>query len=667
MYTSKIICCFLFACHSLFAQAAPPLSLTDIHPEMDRILQGHVTTKEVTKDLLKDALKRFILQFDPYAVYLLNTEVSPYFTLSDNDLDRILAQYKQNNFSIFIQCNTTIQNAIMRMRKYRRSLVVSQEEFYKRAMMPISTKADTPTGFLESESALYERHAIYMSELVVKEFEAAKKNKREMSFKEAVRIIELEIEEEEDSYLYLDRLGKPLEKSAKDELLAFHILKAMTASLDAHTRYLNPQEAEELRRKLEKNYVGVGLGLRELGKAFVVDSIVKGSSADTTGVIKIGDELVAIDKQPVQHLTLTMAQSMLDGEPNTSVTLQFRRRSSEGRYFIPLEISLQRREITLQEGRVDTSFQTVPGGIVGIISLHAFYQSSAGVTSERDVQNAVGLLKAKGNLKGVILDLRDNKGGFLTQAVKVAGLFIKSGVVVAAKYANGEMHYFRDLDPSVLYTGPFIVLISKETASAAEIVTEALKDYGVAIIVGDAKSFGKGSIQLQTVTKDKTKESYYKVTVGRYYGVSGKSTQLEGVKADIVVPSILSQKKFGEEYLSGAIDSDTIEPMFQDPLTDVPQQDRKWFQKFYIPFIQPQTNIYRKFIPELAKLSGQRIDKNTNYLRLLHGENSIIEKRGLAKTTIVLDQDELRKTMLTYQLQETVNIMKDLIRLAGNK
>ena len=667
IYKSIIYTFLLFA--ASFATAAPKtaLTLSDIPQEMDRILQGHVSKKQMNVDLIKGAVKTYIQQFDPYGVYLLNSEVLPYFDLSDEEALKALSEYKKGTFSLFTRCNTTIQNAITGMRSFRRGLVVNEEEFYDLAKQPIAVKIDSPTGYPETSDSALRRQAIFMANLVVKEYEAAKKINRETTFKEAVRVVELEIEEDENSYLLLDRLGKPLDKDAKEELLAFHILKALTASLDAHTRYLNPQEATELRMKLEKNYVGVGIQLQELGKAFVVSSIVKGSSADTTGVIKIGDELVSIDKTPVQRLTLARAQSLLEGEPNTSVNLEFKRRSSDGRYSIPVQISLQRREITLEEGRVDTSFENIGGGIVGIINLHAFYQGSSSVTSEKDMQKALSLLQAKGNLKGLILDLRDNKGGFLMQAVKVAGLFIKSGVVVAAKYSNGDIHYFRDLDPAVLYSGPLIVLISKETASAAEILAEALKDYGVAIVVGDAKSFGKGSIQLQTVTQGKNEESYFKVTVGRYYGVSGKSTQLEGVKSDIVVPSILSIRKFGEEYLNGALETDSIEASYQDSLSDVPQKDKKWFQKYYIPFIQPKVDTYRKWIPQLAKLSNERMSKNTNYERLLQGENSIIEKKGLTETQVSLDQEELKQTFLRYQLQETVEIMKDLIRLAGNR
>lgn len=662
MRTSKIICLFVFLITSLSAKSSIPLSLSEIHEEMGRVMEGHVTKKQIDAAFLADSLKRYIEQFDPYKVYLLSSEVEPFLNLSDKEKETLFKEYKKGNYTAFTRCTVMIEKAIKRMRTFRRGMVANQEVFLGLAAQPFTL----PEAYVSTEDELLRRHSIYMAQLVVKELRRIQAEKRQETFKEAVRVIALEFEENENSYLFVDRMGKPLGATEKEEMMAFHILKALTANLDAHTRYLNPAEAQDLRMKLEKNYVGVGIVLEELGRAFVVQDIIKGSSADTTGVIKEGDELVAIDKKPVGHLSFALVQQLLEGRPGTSVQLDFERRSSNGRYKIPISIALQRRQVVLEEGRVDTIVEKIPGGIVGVITLHAFYEGGS-VSSEKDVQKALELLRSQGPLKGVILDLRDNRGGFLMQAVKVAGLFIKSGVVVAAKYSNGEIHYFRDLDPSVSYSGPLIVLVSKETASAAEIVAEALKDYGVAIIVGDKKTFGKGSIQLQTVTKgENSRDSYFKVTVGRYYGVSGESTQMQGVKADIVVPGFLFSRKVGEEYLSGALESDTIEPSFSDALPDIGTRSKRWFEKYYIPYLQPKVTMYQKWIPELVKLSSQRMEKNKNYQRLLEGKNSIIERKGLTEITESLTQEQVRQTFRNFQLQETMNIMNDLIKLEGN-
>jgi carboxyl-terminal processing protease len=648
---------------TLFAQAPQP-SLETIRSEMEKIMGGHVTKKKMTPDLLTQGLERYLNQFDPYAVYLLEQDVTPFLSLTSDKKNLLFDQYEQNNFNLFSSLNSQIQKSIRIMRDFRHSLIASQEEFLQRANEPFLTKNGQR---LSSLDALKAKHAIYLAQLVKRELEFARTEQRSLSFLEAVRIVELELEENENNYLFVDRKGRSLQTKEAQSLLAFHILKALTATLDAHTSYLNPQEAAELRMKLEKNYVGIGIGIKELGKAFIIDSIIKGSSADTSGAIDVGDELVAIDGKNVSYLTLPLVLELLAGETNSSVSLVLKRHVKGTSSTIPIHVTLQRRQVTLQEGRVDTSFQKFEDGIIGVINLHSFYQGSGGISSEKDVENAFELLEKQGKIKGIILDLRDNRGGFLMQAVKVAGLFIKSGVIVAAKYSDGTVRYFRDLDPGVTYSGPLIVLVSKETASAAEIVTEALKDYGVAIVVGDPKTFGKGSIQMQTVTGGNGDESYFKVTVGKYYGVSGMSTQLEGVKSDIVVPSYLTEKKVGEEYLSGALKSDAIAPSYLDPLSDVPKSSLPWFQKYYIPYVQPKVETYRKYIPELEKESLKRLEKNKNYQNLLGGNFTIKEKTGLTERTIALDQEGVKRAFLALELQETVNIMKDLIHLSESK
>jgi carboxyl-terminal processing protease len=152
-------------------------------------------------------------------------------------------------------------------------------------------------------------------------------------------------------------------------------------------------------------------------------------------------------------------------------------------------------------------------GLIAKLTLPAFYESEEGSSCEKDMRDALRKLKAKGKVLGVVLDLRENSGGFLNQAVKTAGLFITSGVIVISKYAQGELQYLRDLDGRVYYTGPLLVLTSKASASAAEIVAQALQDYGTALVVGDERTYGKGSIQYQNVT-ERGSGAFFKVTVG---------------------------------------------------------------------------------------------------------------------------------------------------------
>lgn len=643
------------------------LNLETIGKEMQKIFQEHLTKKKMTREIMQQGISNYVNQFDPRHVYLLRDEVKPFLDISTSELNRVIEQYYKGDYSLFAKLNRVIQKAISRMREYRRQLPVNIDEFNKIAMQDLPKIPDGKEGdsntFTDDLDDLKKWHATFFARLVSREVGILKALNRPAGFVDAVRVGELDLESDENGYLYRDRLGHPLDAKEEESTFAFHILRALTASLDVHSQFLNTKEAESLRMKLEKEYVGLGFMVQEQGRYFIVSSIVKGSSIEKSGKVKVGDELISIDGAEVSKLEPEEVQAKLQGLQGTSAKLVFNRK---GRGLF--EATIEREHIVLEEGRVDTSFEKVPGGIIGIIQLHSFYQGDGEISSEKDVQLALENLSKQGTIKGLVLDLRDNRGGFLMQAVKVAGLFIKSGVIVAAKYSDGSLHYFRDLDPSVLYSGPLVVLTSRETASAAEIVAEALKDYGSGIIVGDEQTYGKGSIQMQTVTKGNDQASYFKVTVGRYYSVSGRSTQLEGVKADVVVPSYLAEKKVGEEFLSGStIKSDTISPSYNDTLNDVPKGDKDWYQRYYVPFLQQKIEKYRKWIPELDSRSEVRLAKDKNYQNLLKGNLTIKERKGLTTHEVTLDPEQAKRMVLSLQLQEAIGITKDLIELSSKE
>lgn len=240
-------------------------------------------------------------------------------------------------------------------------------------------------------------------------------------------------------------------------------------------------------------------------------------------------------------------------------------------------------------------------------------------------------------------------------------LFIKSGVIVISKYSNGDEKFYRDVDGKVAYDGPLVVLVSKITASAAEIVAQALQDYGVAVIVGDEHTYGKGTIQMQTVT-DNLGSSYFKVTVGKYYTVSGKTPQKKGVIADIVVPGRWNNIQVGEEFLNSE-QPDSIKPSFDDTLSDVSAKDKAWYMKYYVPNEQKRVGTWHVLFPVLRKNSEKRIANNKNYQYYLHQtiqEEPDEEEEWKTGTKKNYGEDDL-------QLQEAVNIVKDMILLHSDK
>jgi len=625
------------------------LSLTDVHNEMNRILQVHVTQNTMSGSLVKSALSNYIDQFDPSHVYLLEGDVQPFTSLSEKNLELLVEQYNREDYAIFEKLNSVIQKAIKAMQSYRKTMIVNDESI--KALVAKSI----PKDFAKTRQELESRQAIYVAHLISAQVKSMQALERSISLQEAQSYVEVALRENEDDYFYVDNKGEALPSAQRDSLFAAHILQAFTKSLDVHSKFLNPRQAKNVRMTLEKEYVGVGLGIQPMGKRFIVSEIVKGSSAQKSGKVRLGDEILSIDGSLVEGLSSDIVLSMLQGKPDTAVRISFYGRN-RGRF----DVTLLRQLVVLEEGRVDARYLAVAGGILAVVQLHGFYQGKGGVSSDQDLRTAVQMLKKKGTIKGMVLDLRDNHGGFLQQAVKVAGLFIKCGVIVVAKDAFGKLYHFRDLDSQTIYNGPLVVLVSKETASAAEIVAQSLKDYGVAVVVGDPETFGKGSIQLQT-------DLASTVTIGRYYSVSGISTQLEGVKADVVVPGPLAKTAVGEEFLVGTLSKDRIAASYNDSLSDIPKEEKARYERYYLPFLQKKEDKYRKWIPDLVNLSQARVAKNDNYQNLLRGNFTVVQGEGKNAKKITLDFQAAEAMLSDLQSKEAVAILQDLMLLSGSR
>lgn len=610
------------------------LTKRDISPIIQQIAEQHYGQREVSAKILKGALKAYINQFDPLRIYLLKEEVKPYEDLSDTYVKSLLQQFQANDYSAFEKLNTTIQKAITRARTLREEL---ENDPGRLAQLPAPqpddeefSDPDLQVAFAANIGELKKRTATQLTQFINEEkarFGAELVGKHLF---QTLNIYEKSAREREGHYLYTNDQGVKLSTAEQENLLSMHILKALAKSLDPHTSFYTEAEANDVKVRLQKEFEGIGISMKQRPDGTVVISeLIPDAPASRSAQVKLNDQLLAINGQKVAGQSLQKLMELMRGEGHEVQLTLMHKDSSK-----PIEVTLKKEEITLQKDRVDTSFEKYGDGIIGIITLHSFYQGDHGVTSENDVKKAVVNLKKEGNLRGLILDFRENSGGFLNQAVKVAGLFITNGVVVISKYFNGEEHFYRDLDNSTMYDGPLVVLTSRATASAAEIVAQALQDYGVALVVGDETTYGKGTIQNQTVTAN-TGTSYFKVTVGKYYTVSGKTPQLEGVKADVVVPGPFSKAHMGERYLDATLSSDTIPPDFNDDLADVSPDMKEWYLRYYMPTLQHKKDLWRGMVDNLKGNSALRQTQ-----------------KGSAKPN---DNNG--------QLTEAVNVVKDMIKM----
>lgn len=659
----------MMSIHQLEGNAASPLKKEDVKKIMQQIFDQHVDQKRISGKLIRKSLKVYIDQFDPDRTYFLEAEVQPFLNPSASGLDTYVKEYEENNFEIYEKLNTAVQKAISRARMNRKQLFDDYQKLFSESLQYKSdpnedlADPDLKVAFANTPQELLKRQRNQVLRFLAGERLRYGDSETTRNPKATLSVLNKNLVNHENRYLYQDEAGNVLNAEQKENLFALHILKSISSSLDAHTTVYNPTEAYDMKVRLQKGFQGIGVILKQGAHGEVkIANFVKGAPAETSKQLQIDDQIMSIEGKDITQESFEKVMEMLKGKNSSAIKMTVKRSVIQNGQPVnkTFDVQLQRAPITLNDDRVEVDYLPLQNnkGIIGKITLNSFYQGEEGVNSENDVRAAIKKLDEEGDLRGLILDLRENSGGFLMQAVKVAGLFITNGVVVVSKYSNGNERFYRDMDGKVTYDGPLIVLTSRATASAAEIVAQALQDYGVALIVGDEQTYGKGTIQTQTVTENNA-TNYFKVTVGEYYTPSGKTPQIHGVKADIVVPSPFNKEHIGEEYLEGALKPGQIEPSFKDNLKDVQPALKPWYMNYYTPTVQKQTNKWRKFIPDLAAKSQARTSADKGFQAYIEWVDEVAKPRKNGGRIVFNNPDfESKKD---YQMSEALNILKDMI------
>ncbi len=341
--------------------------------------------------------------------------------------------------------------------------------------------------------------------------------------------------------------------------LIYGAIKGMVQSLDPHSSFMTKQEHQELMIETKGSFSGVGIEISIRDKVLTVVAPIEGTPAYEAG-IKAGDKIIKIEEKSTRGMTLTDAVKNIRGKKGTKVKLTIMREDEEK----PLEFVITRDVIPLRSVR---ALMLAPD--IGYVRISNFQSKTA-----RDLSGALKKLEKKGTLKGLILDLRNNPGGLLSQAIEVADLFLDSGIIVSTKGRNSSQDMqvaAKKNDSEGNY--PIVVLVNEGSASAAEIVAGALQDNKRALLLG-TKTFGKGSVQTILPLSD---GSGLRLTTARYYTPSGRSIQLSGIMPDIEVKFIPpkkeeegKQKFIREKDLQGHMENDT-----QKEETEKPQENDK--------------------------------------------------------------------------------------------
>ncbi len=465
-----------------------------------------------------------------------------------------------------------------------------------------------------------------------------------------------------------------------EEAILQRYLSAVAMAYDPHSDYMSPMRKEDFDIDMNLSLCGIGAQLRsEDGTAMIVEVIPGGPADRDKRAIRLtkGDKIIGVGQgdgaiEDIVHLPLNKAVRKIRGEKGTKVVLSVIPASDPSGTTTKI-VDLIRDEVKLEEqaatGRV--ARVTLPDGVVrklGIVRLPTFYgtmdrrPNQPGFRSATvDVAKLLAAFNSE-NVSGLILDLRNNGGGSLREAVSLTGLFVRSGPVVQVREARQIVVLpVPNMDPAMAFRKPVLVLINRASASASEIVAGALQDYGRAVLVGDTQSHGKGTVQT-VMPLGSEKFGSMKVTTASFYRINGASTQRKGVGADIVIPSTLDGLDIGEDKLPGSLPWTQIEQALYIPVADV-----------------------SKFVPQLKEQSAKRLADNARYVRyctLVRHVQEVNERKEVpleinARRKLMKAENEMRKLQDDVQdaskegkeddvvLDEALNILSDLVTLTG--
>lgn len=345
-------------------------------------------------------------------------------------------------------------------------------------------------------------------------------------------------------------------------------INSIVLQFDPHTSYLAPNDKDRFDASMSGEFEGIGARLQKRNQEVKIVEVISGGPVWRDELLEIGDIILKVaqpNKEAVDISGMRLDDSikLIKGPKGTQVILTIKRVDGSIE-----DVKVTRDVVILEETYARSSLITNDKESFGLIELPKFYvnfQDYNQRNAATDVKKELEQLKQK-NVKGIILDLRNNGGGSLKTVVEMAGYFIKEGPVVQVKSTGGKKEVLKDIDPSIVWDGPLVILVNEFSASASEIIAAALQDYKRAIILGSKQTFGKGTVQnVFDLNRMITGGTYgdlgaLKVTTDKFYRINGRSTQLEGVKSDVVFPNRYAYVEMGEKDQDNPLAWDSISP-----------------------------------------------------------------------------------------------------------
>lgn len=534
---------------------------------MQGLSQGHFQPEKVDDNFSKKAFKLYLERLDYNKKFLLASDVEKlrqYETLIDDQL-------RAGTFEFFDISADLIEQRVKESEAYYKEILAKPFDFTKDESIELDGDKLTFAKDKNELKEAWRKQLKYQTLVRLADMQKAQKEAKGEK-KENKSLAQMEEEARTKVKELYDDLYKRMARISRDDRRSTYI-NAVANVYDPHTGYFPPKAKSDFDIEFTGRLEGIGASLQEKDGQIKVAEIVPGSPSYLQGDLKPGDAIQKVaqgDKDPVivEGMRLDDAIQLIRGKKGTEVRLTVKKPDGSTKVIPIIRDVIVFEETYAQSAMIDGDKK------IGYIKLPGFYadfEGNGGPNSADDVKREVEKLKAAG-MQGLVLDLRNNGGGSLGDAVKMAGLFIEQGPIVQVKTAGGRAIVLDDRDPQVQYAGPLVILVNANSASASEILAAAMQDYKRAVIVG-SPTYGKGTVQ-QFFELDEALPSQFdaykpfgalKLTTQKFYRVNGGTTQLRGVTPDIILPDAYTYLEFGEKEQDFPLPFDEIKPAKYTP------------------------------------------------------------------------------------------------------
>ena len=644
-----------------------PIEKSD--PEKDKALlqlitfvieKGHYDPKEIDDDFSKTLFKSYIEGLDPSKRLFLQSDIDE-FSKFETELDD---QILNRDLSFFDLTYNRLMQRTAESKSYYKE-VLSQPFDYTLEEELDTDYEKTPYTKTSAELKDRWRKQIKLSTLASlsdkMDFEKKKdslsktdQTKLKKEDLEPKSFEKLESETRENSLKSLDEVYAFISDLNREDYFGIY-LNSIAETFDPHTSYLAPEDKEKFDVSMSGKFFGIGARLQKKNDYTEIIELISGGPAWRGKELEAGDVVMKVaqgkeEAVDIVGMRLDDVVKKIKGPKDTEVRLTVKK--TDGSIKV---ISIIRDEVEIEETYAKSSIVEKNGMKYGIIYLPKFYidfADRAGRDAAKDVKIELERLKKEG-VQGIVMDLRDNGGGSLSTVVDIAGMFIKEGPVVQVKAVNQDREVLADVDSSIQWDGPLVVMINNFSASASEILAAAIQDYKRGIVVGSKQSFGKGTVQNVYELNRYIRNSSFgdlgalKTTTQKFYRIDGGSTQLRGVESDVNMPDRFSYVDIGERDIKNAMPWDKIEPA----------NYKTWSIPNFENIIarsnaRIKQNAQFSLIDENAKWLSKRREENNYFLSLrkFEAEQKAIEQEIKKYKAINTYQNNLKFQSLPYEI-----------------